>query len=133
MKVDLRDMMKLVPAALAARAASAAERAAADAKVLDGLRGALPGVPIYSTHLDDRMLAFRPATDEEWTQLETHEARGVNGKQAGVELVFSCLLHPSKDALSELAQHRPALLQKLAMECLKISGLDDGLSLKRAR
>jgi hypothetical protein len=132
MKLDVQRMMRLVPQAATSKA-SAAERASQDAKVLDALHAKLPGVPIYSTHLDDRLLAFRPATETEWARCETFEERGATSKQAVIELVFGCLLHPSKDELSELAQHLPALLTKLAGECVKISGLDDGLDFKRAR
>lgn len=133
MQVDLNQMMQVAIRHAVAEALSEREREERDAETVAALKAKLPGVPLYKTHVDDVLLVFRPPTAEKWAAVEAAHASGVSQRKVMLELVQGCILHPSWDAVEELAEQRPALLVKLSEQCIRLAGLDDGLNFKRAR
>ncbi len=124
--IDLKNAMALAIDSAAVASGNPAEEAAAVATS----KSKLPGVPIYKARVDGSLLLFAPAPAE--VARELFARTSCAPEVLHQDLVRACLLHPSMNDLAGLAQHRPLLMLKLAIQCMAICGFGEDQDFKRA-
>jgi hypothetical protein len=125
--IDLKNAM-----ALAIEPAQGGVNAGRDAATIETWRAKLPGTPIYKAHVDGTLLLFRPADGPTAKRLMFEPSGERAAESIQQDMVRACLLEPSMDDLSELAERRPLLMAKLFMQCLAICGFGEDQDFKRA-